>query len=135
MTNEGTIHIDFSSTTTDTLLPEGDHVVAITGVNQAIGKSSGEPYLNWEFTVQDGEHAGRKCWTITSLQAHALFALKRLLKAVGVDSEGTVDFDPASVIGEQLRVTIAHEEYDGEDRVRVTRTNSLSTEQAAASSF
>lgn len=55
-------------------------------------KSSEYPYLNWEWTISEGEHEGRKQWQITSLSPKAAFRLKDQLIALGVIDGTEEDF-------------------------------------------
>jgi hypothetical protein len=45
----------------------------------------GKPYLNFEFTIQDGEYAGRKDWTNAMAFDGALYTISQILKALGQD--------------------------------------------------
>jgi len=62
-------------------------------------KNPGAEYINWELTVQEGEHEGRKGWVNASLLPHALFTLKGLLGSCGIDVDGDLDFEIVDVIG------------------------------------
>lgn len=77
-------------------IEEGPYPVVIEKVEVRESKSSDHPYLNWELTITDGDHEGRKLWQITSLSPNALFRLKDQLIALGViegDEEIDLDWD------------------------------------------
>lgn len=80
-------------------LPAGQYPVRCTKVEKKIGKDSGQPYLNFEFEIQDEAYKGRKLWSIGSLQEQSLFALKNILEGIGVpyDAEG---FDTDDCVGQ-----------------------------------
>jgi len=105
------IRVDFSQPAFEPL-PESAYHVAITGCKSGVGRESGKPYLNWEFTVQDGDYTGRKLWLITSLAPKANFRLKQLLESVGASiPSAEIDVDPSEYIGRELTLTVIHQVY------------------------
>jgi len=92
-------------------VPAGKYLVTCTdGEIKESGpqaKNPGSQYINWEFTIEDEGYEGRKLWSNTTLLPHALFSIKQLLEAVGMDTSGELDFDLDDVIGKKLilRVT------------------------------
>jgi hypothetical protein len=46
-------------------------------------KNAGKPYINFEFTVQDGKYATRKDWTNAMCFEGALYTISQILKALG----------------------------------------------------
>jgi hypothetical protein len=87
-------------------------------------KNPGAEYINWEFTIQDGENEGRKGWTNASLLPHALFTLKSVLGACGLDVDGDMEFrihesDPGegvAVVGKDLMAkatTVSKKDKEG----------------------
>jgi len=65
-------------------------------------KNPGAEYINWEMTIQEGEYENRKGWVNASLLPHALFTLKGLLGACGIDVSGDLDFEIHDVVGRDL---------------------------------
>lgn len=57
--------------------------------------ASGQPYVNFEFTGQDGEAKGRKFFGIGSLSEDGIWKFKSIMVACGVD-EFPEDFDTDS---------------------------------------
>lgn len=113
--------IDFTDVPDSGSLPASDYVVKVTGGEQRLGKASNQPYINWEFTVQDGEFAGRHCWTNTTLQGDGLqYGLKPFLKALGFELAGDFDFkideddegDGPAMVGRELIVTLRGKKDD-----------------------
>ena len=65
-------------------------------------KNPGAEYINWEITIQEGEHEGRKGWPNASLLPHALFTMKAILGACGLDVSGDLDFEITDVVGKDM---------------------------------
>lgn len=89
-------------------------------------ESSGEPFIKLEFTCEEDEYENRKAFLNHSLQAKALFALKRTLKALGADAEtlsGEWDTDEVmpELVGNTCRLNLDVEEYEGSEVNRVKR--------------
>jgi Protein of unknown function (DUF669) len=72
-------------------LPTGKYHVKVTdGEIKPCGPASnnpGKPYINWEFTVQDGQYENRRCWTNAMLFEPALFTMKNMLEVVGAGDQ------------------------------------------------
>jgi hypothetical protein len=103
-------------------LPEGEYEATVFEVEQKVGQSSGKPYLNWQFKLQDPNYDNRRAFFMTSLSPNALWKLKDTLKALGVDEEdlaGNFELDPQELVGTECTIKIGHEEYNGEVRDRV----------------
>jgi len=97
-------------------LARGFYPVRVSACVQKKSKEKNKPYLEWQFTVREGDHKGRKAWTNTSLQPQALFALKRLLLALGSskeDLDGEIEFEPVDYIDAECVIKIDHREYEG----------------------
>jgi len=81
-----------------TPLPSGKYLLAITGVKVKTvtnppkpGKpdNRGKYYFAMEFTIQDGDHEGRKTWSNVMLFDGALYTAVQMLKALGTNFNGT----------------------------------------------
>jgi hypothetical protein len=53
--------------------------------NGNTNKNAGKPYINFEFTVQDGPLATRRDWTNAMCFEGALYTISQILKALGHD--------------------------------------------------
>ncbi len=78
-------------------LPNGWYHVAITDLDprqsrNAQAKYPGAWYLAAEMTVQSGEYEGRKLWTNIMMIPTALFTLKGICDAAGIDLDD-MEFD------------------------------------------
>lgn len=76
-------------------MPKDTYPATFTKSNTVLeSKSSGQPYINCEFTIDGGQYAGRKAWNIISLQQASLWAVKRFGVALGIPAEKLEeDFD------------------------------------------
>lgn len=139
----GSININFADVESGfDAIPEGVYPAIVEKVEVRESKSSDYNYLNWEWTLTEGEHEGRKMWQITSLSPKALFRLKDQLIALGViegdeDMEITWDDDveitpgegplllEPDVTGMTANLVVTIEPYKGSDRNRVDEIRSI----------
>lgn len=122
------LRVDFSGVDSSGFdpIPSGTYVAKVTdGELRESGpnsKNPGSQYINWEFTIQEGEYQGRKQWLNTSLLPQALFGLKGLLAATGkFDVDGDLDFDIEDVIGSDVAIVVKTKTYDDELRNEVKK--------------
>lgn len=104
-------------------IPEGTYEVV---VNEATQKNSrdGNPMISFEFEVQDGPHKGTKLYENCSLQPQALFKLKSVLLALGIDIPNKAfDLNLRDLIGLTCEVEVGHEVYEGKKRARILQYN------------
>jgi hypothetical protein len=92
-------------------LPTGKYHVAITDVDVRFSgpasKNPGSEYWAIEFTVQSGEYEGRKAWTNATMLPHALYTIKGILEAIGVETIGNqLDVEPDDLINKELVVRV-----------------------------
>lgn len=118
------INVDFSQIP-DNNMPEGGYEAEITGVEMRTGKENngqpGNPYLNWEFTITDGDYTGRKVWMVTGLTEKSLWKLKETFEALGIEGDALdieIDDDTNAmtepeVIGIPVLVEVVQESYQG----------------------
>ena len=122
-------------------LPTGKYHVAITDVEAresgAGSKNPGSTYLNIEMTVQSGEYEGRKVWTNATQLPHALFTIKGILEAIGIETVGNeLEFEAEDLMNKELivkvnflkagQVTYNGQTRDLDDRNEVKRFYKLS---------
>lgn len=119
------LNLDFSSVPSRDPLDEGVYLLQIA---EAIEKTSstGNPMISVTYDVlatADGEtvEGQRKLWDNYSLQAQALFKLKELLSALGVDTSAVVDMEVSDLVGQQILAKVVQETYNGELRNRVKK--------------
>lgn len=105
-----TIKIDFSGIKSLELLPVGIYKVMVTDAKENEGKTY--PYITWEFTIIDGAYEGRKLWMNTSLSPKALFKLKEMLIALGVQAailQSEFAFEPQDLIDRTATAVVSTE--------------------------
>lgn len=121
------VTVNFSETSNSDfdVIPAGKYHAKVTsGEMKESGPNANNPgaqYINWEFTIQEGTQEGRKVWTNTSLLPHALFTLKNLLSAVGLETSGSLDFEINDVLTNDCILTVGHRDFNGEARAEVKR--------------
>ena len=104
-------------------IPEGTYEVV---VNEATQKNSrdGNPMIAFEFEVAEGAHKGAKLYENCSLQPQALFKLKSVLLALGMDIPNKAfDLNLRDLVGLTCEVEVGHEVYEGKKRARILQYN------------
>jgi len=85
-------------------------------------KAGDSEYVNWEFTITEGEFAGKLVWLATSLKESAMWRIVSLLNALGVDLakvEKAENFELDSAIGKGITLLIGEEEYNSKMKPKV----------------
>lgn len=117
---ESSVNIDLSGVEVSRkVIPEGTYPVV---VNEAkMGKSKEDkPKVAFEFEVSEGPNKGFKLFENCSLQPQALFKLKSILMALGVDiPDGAFDLNLKDLVGLTCEVEVGHEVYEGKKRARI----------------
>ena len=98
-------------------IDSGRYRAHVTGISREVGRSSGKPYLHWEFTLSEGQaFERRKIWDNTSLSDKAKWRIVALLKALGIDvPKGRLQLNPNDVLGRELILQIGQEPDDYRD--------------------
>lgn len=115
------VSVDFEGVESYTLVEEGDHTVKAIEVSKEPGNE--HDYLAWQFEITGGQFKGKKLYTNTSLSPNALWNLRGLLEAMGVDvPDGKLELNLDKICedGEEFKVTVEHERYEGKTRARIT---------------
>jgi len=100
-------------------LPRGDYRCRITD-GELVTSKGGTPGYALTFTVDDGEHKGRRLWHTAWLTPAALPMTKRDLAKLGVTSLDMLDRPlPAGIVCD-VRVVVRADD-DGVERNRVSR--------------
>lgn len=119
------MNIDFSSVPNREPLEEGTYLLQVAEAQEKTS-STGNPMITITYDVvstADGEpvEGNRKLWDNYSLQAQALFKLKQLFDAVGMDTSTVVDMDISDLIGQQVMAKVVQDTYNGELQNRVKK--------------
>jgi len=116
-----------------TPVPEGRYPVEVVEVERRVAAHGGE-YLNWALRIEDGEHAGKRLWMVTSLREDLLDLLATVLRAVNVsvdDGDLSIETDEDGVLvrpdiaGRRAVALVVHDEWQGETRTKVRRLVSI----------
>lgn len=104
-------------------IPEGTYEVVVNQVEQKKSRD-GNPMISFEFEVADGAHKGAKLYENCSLQPQALFKLKSVLIALGLEIPNKAfDLDLNDLVGLSCEVEVGHETYEGKKRARILQYN------------
>lgn len=118
-------NIDFTGVEAFNKPAEGSHKVKISKAEEVVSQG-GNDMFKVTFEVISGESKGCKCIENYPLIETALWKLKSLLQAVGMKAEGRVQIDLDKLEGKTLEIQVQYEEYNGQDRARVTETRKAS---------
>ena len=122
--SSSSVNVDLSGVETSRkAIPEGTYEVV---VNEATQKDSrdGNPMIAFEFEVTEGAHKGAKLYENCSLQPQALFKLKSVLLALGMDIPNKAfDLNLRDLVGLTCEVEVGHEVYEGKKRARILQYN------------
>lgn len=118
-------NIDFTGVEAFNKPAEGSHKVKISKAEEVVSQG-GNDMFKVTFEVTAGESKGCKCIENYPLIETALWKLKSLLQAVGMKAEGRVQIDLDKLEGKALEIQVQYEEYNGQDRARVTETRKIS---------
>lgn len=120
---KGTISVDFTGVEAGgggRLLPEDRYLFEVKEVNEEEGQDSGQPYLEVQLVVADGEYEGTKAYDNLSLQPQALWKLRGFMEALGLETvDGPMDINPEEFVGMMVECDIIHEDYKGKNKHRV----------------
>lgn len=121
-------------------IPAGSYICTIYSheIKEASekAKNPGSEYINWELVIQEGDHADRHLWAMTTLLPDNLASLKELLLASGrfseeqLESPNGFDFEPEDVYGATVMAVVGIQKYQGEDRNNVRRIRPVSIDRA-----
>ena len=122
--SSGSVNVDLSGVEASRkAIPEGTYEVV---VNEATQKNSrdGNPMIAFEFEVAEGAHKGAKLYENCSLQPQALFKLKSVLLALGMNIPNKAfDLNLRDLVGLTCEVEVGHEVYEGKKRARILQYN------------
>lgn len=120
-TSSSSLKVDFSGVEAGGFdVPDGLYVLAVQTVTQKKSQEAGNPYLSWEFKVDEGKYKGRKVWDNTSLQPQALWKLRGLFENMGMDIEdGEFEVDLEELQGQVVGAEVVNEKYQGKDKPRI----------------
>lgn len=123
------VKVDFTGVETRKLVPENDYAIKPVEISQ---ETSGDknPYLAWTFEISRGDHKGSKLYYNTSLLPQALWNLRGVLEAFGMEvPDGKMELDLKEMVEGDYEAcaTVEHDTYNGKKQARITDINSIDT--------
>jgi len=114
----GVISVDFTGVESGGRpVPDGSFKAEITSFEQE-ESSTGNDMIVCKFKILQGKGKGTTVYDNLSLQPQALFRLKSLCEALGIDADGAADLDPDDFVGQEVILDIENETYEGKKRPR-----------------
>lgn len=114
------VNVDLSGVETSRkTIPEGVYTLVVDSATQK-SSQGGNPMIVFEFSVAEGKYQGSKLYENCSLQPQALFKLKSVLIALGLDIPNKAfDLDLKDLIGMTCEAEVGHEVYEGKKKARI----------------
>ena len=108
------VNVDLSGVETSRkTIPEGVYTLVVDSATQK-NSQGGNPMIVFEFSVAEGKYQGSKLYENCSLQPQALFKLKSVLIALGLEIPNKAfDQDLKDLIGMTCEADGGHEVYEG----------------------
>lgn len=109
------MHYDFSrvqDTQSFVSIPEGQYACRIAEVREGLSRDGS---VRWSFRLEvaGGDYAGRTAgWDALTWSERGISRVKRTLEMLGLDVRGSIDLEPADLIGLRARVTFESEERE-----------------------
>lgn len=97
--------------------PDGTFKAEITSAVEE-ESSTGNPMVVAKFKILNGKGKGALIYDNLSLQPQALFRLKALCEAVGIEADGAADIDLDDLLEQEILVDVENETYEGKKRPR-----------------
>lgn len=113
------LNLDFSSVPSREPLAEGVYTLRIAKVEETTS-STGNPMLKVEYDVI-GVEGGRKLWDNFVLIDKALWKLKELFDALGIDTSSIVEMDVQELVGLEVQAKVVQDTYNGDIVNRVKK--------------
>lgn len=114
------VNVDLSGVETSRkTIPEGTYTLVVDSATQK-SSQGGNPMIAFEFSVAEGKYRGSKLYENCSLQPQALFKLKSVLIALGMEIPNKAfDLDLKDLIGLTCEAEVGHEVYEGKKKARI----------------
>jgi len=112
------VRLDFTGVETRVNAEEGEHLVEVVEVTQEQGDKA--DYFAWKFKVTEGDSKGALLYLNTSLAPQALWNLRSLLEALGVEiPDEAFDLDLDEMPGLEMMAAVELETWEGKRRPRI----------------
>lgn len=128
------IKLDFTNVSSAfDVLPAGEYDGKIVKAEHKLNKAKDGYYINFEWEVLNPENdKPMKVWDIASLKPQALWKLKEVMTAFGMDTEGELEIDLDDFIDQEATLTLAIDEYQGKEKNVVKKIVGFSNLPAAS---
>jgi hypothetical protein len=103
-------------------IPDGEYLAKVISVEQQTSQA-GNPMLVFDFTLVEGDYAGRQFRTYVALTQAAMFKVEEMVNALGIKGNpgSDVTISVADVINTLAVLHIEKQEYNGETRSQIKR--------------
>lgn len=105
------------------LFPVGEYIAEVTGSDYKPTKAGNGKFIELEFTILDGEYAGRKYWDRLNVRHEnkvamdiANSSMKDLMKAIGKPNESCGNTNMLHGIPVKLKIGMSKRKDTGEDQ-------------------
>lgn len=113
------LHIDFPEDSGFETIPPGTYTCSVFDASVLESKSSGAPYIAWTLIILEGDYSGRKLFYNTSLQPQALWKLREVLQALGMEVGDSIELELDELLGTHLVAETGLREWNGKEREEV----------------
>ena len=120
--------VDFTGVETFNKPAEGSHKAKISKVEETTSQGGNEMF-KVTFEVVSGPSKGCRVVENYPLIDTALWKLKSLLQAIGMKADGRVQIDLDKMEGKVLEIEVFYEEYQGQDRAKISETRKFVAEE------
>lgn len=103
-------------------LQPGTYTARIVAAEGKVGKTSGNPYINWQLeTFGTPEVNGKRVFHMTPTSGGYVIKLAELHKAAtGEDIDKKAkQYDPEMLVGKEVTITVTNREYEGKTSLEV----------------
>ena len=119
--------VDFTGVEAFNKPAEGKHKAKISKVEETTSQG-GNDMFKVTFEVVAGPSKGCRVIENYPIIDTALWKLKSLLQAIGMKADGRVQIDLDKMEGKVLEINVYYEEYNGQERAKVSDTNKFIAE-------
>lgn len=113
------VKVDFSGVESYLKCAEGEHI-AVLKETELKTSEAGNDMISCVFEVVAGSSSGAKVYDNFVLTEKALWRLKTYLECIGIKADGKLKLDLDKITGKKLIIEVAHEEYKGQTRARIS---------------
>jgi len=107
--------------------PDGTFRCEITSMVEE-ESSTGNPMIVARYKVLNGKGKGAVIYDNLSLQPQALFRLKSLCEALGIEADSTTELDLDEFVGQEVVIDVENETYEDKKRPRAAGYASVDSE-------